>query len=128
MEFAQRMIFPYFDGEKQVFGDPLEIHDRLTDLLDGDPEHALQLARPPGLKDADGKELPGNPDPRSRYEAKRRLDAAVVTAFELIPFDRTTGNGANRLQRATALSSFCSWMEANRKKNDASPTSPGPAS
>ena len=126
MEFSvkDRMIFPYYNGAADVFGDPLDIHDKLTDLLDGDPQTVISDTITPGTKDADGKELPGQPDSRRRFEAKRRVDAAVIEAFGMIPFDPTTGNGSNRHQRTTALNAFCAWMNGAKKNSVAPPILP----
>jgi hypothetical protein len=111
MDFTpdERQVFPYFDGVANVWGDPLDIHDKLTDLLDGDPASVVEHAK--------------SLDPRTRYDAKRKLDKAVITAFEMPPFDKTTGAGSTRVHRTVALNTWCAWMETHKKKADVTPTS-----
>lgn len=90
--YQQRNIFPYHNGERQVYGDPLKIRRRLNARLDGNLNKALSE-----------KDL--SPD---HYE--RVLDA-VVFAFDLIPFDPETGKGAQEEVVVRALKAFLDWLQ-----------------
>lgn len=103
----QRKIFQYFDGQRQVYGDPLKIRRRLNGRLDGNLNKAL----------AD-KDL--SPE---HYE--RVLDA-VVYAFDLPPFNQETGEGAVEEVVVKALTSFLDWLQKKSPRRENSLTSVPP--
>jgi hypothetical protein len=98
---TERAIFQYFNGVKNVFGDPLKIRRRLYNLLGGDPNEVLNQAN--------------NGVPEVKDKATEKLMAAVIYAFDMVPFDKESGKGALEYDCRAALDSFVKWIE--EKKN-----------
>lgn len=97
----ERRIFPYWNGEAAVCGDPLAVRRRLTLALQGGGVNAL-------LQEANGA------DELAAAAATGRLVDAVRQAFEMAPFDPATGRGATEEDCRRALRSFSDFLE---KKN-----------
>lgn len=95
----QRTIFgPYFNGQEEVYGDPLKIHRRLCHALGGDPNAVIAEANK------------GDNDARERV-----LDAAGWS-LEMVPFDKRTGQGATEEVVDQALRQFLEWLEGNAQR------------
>lgn len=124
----ERRSFAYFDGEKQVFADPLAVWRRLLRALDGDFHGAWEDAQPKKVLGDDGKPLPPS-DPRvasatlARLAGEERLLGAVREALALPAFDPTTGKGATEEDVQVALDAYCDYLEKKRKSTESSPTS-----
>lgn len=95
---------PFFTGTGAAYGDPIRIRRLLSDLLDGDPKKALENMHSPLTE--------------LRVEAVERVLRATVQAFELVPFDKTTGQGLREDEVLARLNDFLSWW-SELKKNSA---------
>lgn len=105
---AQRRVFgPYFNGEDQVYADPLTVHRRLFSLL-GDPNAVLLDAN--------------SDDPSLRHQAREKLLPAAREALELVPFDKKTGRGSLEQDVMAALRSYLEWMEGKGGPGSSLPT------
>lgn len=107
---AEREIFPYFNGKQNVMGDPMKIRRRLYNRLGGDPNTVLNEAR--------------SDIPEVKDKATERLMAAVVYAFDMVPFNPQTGEGALEKHCNAALNSFVAWIEEKKNPVESLLTSP----
>ncbi len=103
----EKKIFSYFDGTAEVWGDPIAIERRLTQLLDGNPNAFITRST--------------DPNGTMAYEAAERLWAAVRVAFDM-PFTKADG-GATEDQVTAALDKFSDYLE---KKNQSGASTPTP--
>src|SRR5262245_37218509 len=107
----QRRVFKYFDGASWVYGDPLEMKRRFAHELGGDANKVLA--------DMDSELEP------LRYEATERVLAAVRLVFQMRPFDRAEGSGADEEHCLQALDALLAYPGAQTKTAAISPiTSP----
>jgi hypothetical protein len=110
----ERRVFSYQDADgKEVYGDPLAIHYALLEALQGELNDVLEQARAE--------------DVLTRARAQKRLAAAVLEAFGLEPFDRTTGRGAtvqHCLDAAWAFFAFLDQKKMPAPSGNWSPSSP----
>jgi hypothetical protein len=96
----QRRIFgPYHDGEKEVYADPLKVYRRLHYQLEGVPNKTIKDTR--------------SEDLHVRTEARDKLVAAAVYAFDLVPFDAATGKGVLTEDVEKVLADYLEWLEKN---------------
>lgn len=108
----QTHIFKYHNGKADVFGDPLALESSLIEAV-GDLTPLLEKINKVNLN-----------DPLQRLEgiqARRALIAGVRAAFELVPFDSTTGKGMTDDQ---ALGVYLSWCDWTQKKSGNGPDTP----
>lgn len=103
----QRRIFQYHNGSGEVWGDPLPIGRHMRQQLGGDPNEALKDAR--------------SEDVAVRDAATERLVQAVRVAFDMVPFDKATGTGADEAICLAALDRFLTWNEDQKKSAVSSP-------
>ena len=108
-EQSEKNIFPYWNGQQEVFGDPLAIHRRLTIALGGVPDEVLKAAK--------------SEEPLQKAHARERLVEAIRAAFEMVPFDKTAGAGALDEHCFDALRSLLEWTEKNASRAEGSQTS-----
>lgn len=109
----ERKTFRYDPGTGQpVHGDPLAIHYGLLEATDGELSAVVEDAR--------------SQDVRTRVLAQRRLAEAVRAAFEMAPFDRTTGAGATMQDCLDACWAFLSYLSQKKTPPASSPTSAPP--
>jgi hypothetical protein len=104
---SERAIFTYSDGNKTWHVDPLRVYRRLVTALGGDQNEVLKQAR--------------NDDVRIAFPAKEKLSDAARKAFDLEPFDVTTGQGCLDTDAEGILYDFLTWLE---KKNQSTPIAP----
>lgn len=93
----ERQLFPYFNGEREVVGDPLRIWRFLNNLLDGDPDTVLAKAH--------------SQVPEEKLDAQNRIIEATREAFMMEPFDSETGEGATEQDCLVALTNFLDWIK-----------------
>lgn len=98
-------IFPYFNGSRQVFGDPIAIYRRMLRALQKPLDHQIELTK-------------GGENELMHLEAYGKLYAAVRVAFPMVPFNEGTGEGASEADCQRALDGLLSWIE---KKNGSIP-------
>ncbi len=130
---AEKLIFQYAigtgaDGKPvMVFGDPHEIWNELVKQLDGEFGEALDAIQPVHDRGPKGEELPETPGRQvMRARAEERLLAAVRAALGMLPFDRTTGQGATAKQCWSAFDVFMEWLEKNESTGEDSPAGSQP--
>lgn len=108
----ERKIFEYYDGSARVFADPKTVSRRLTIAAGGEPDSILAAWRAePQMED--GKEVPGSR--AARLQAEEKLVEIVRQAFEMVPFDKTTGMGATWDHCIDALNGFLEFWEKNAR-------------
>jgi hypothetical protein len=128
---GQKAIFNYYDGEGHVWGDPLQIYRLLMEATGGELGKLLEDSqatllcpvckgslRPPGAPEpprcpeCDGTgEVENTP---VAMPARGRLTGAVRSAFEMKPWDKTTGTGATEEDCQLALNAYLAFL--NKKK------------
>lgn len=108
---SERAIFPYHNGERQVYGDPMALSRRLTIHAGGDIDALVRDWRKDPVLDDAGQELPGSRALRLQHEEK--IVEAVRKAFQMIPWDDSTGQGATWDQCMTAFEDFLRFWEKN---------------
>lgn len=120
---AQREIFPYFNGERQVMGDPLAIDRRLRHFL---PQSAIVVLQ---KWDEAEKALAENPettvmmpDEGVRFEAEEQLLDAVAKAFRMLPYNDETGQGAQETHLRKCWEDYCAFMDEKKNPTVTSPT------
>jgi hypothetical protein len=124
-------IFPYNDGFEDLFADPLVIQRRLFEATQGQfytrlmPE-SQTTARSPGLG-PDGKPLPPLPEERIAADAVALPASAAVVeavryAFELLPWDRKTGEGLTEEQVIDLLDEYHAWCAKKNASTEEPPT------
>lgn len=104
-EAVNRNVFRYFNGVKDVYGDPLRIRDDLYILL-GDPDAAFEAA---WGKDGD-KSRDAKFDVESARASKIIMDNARE-AFDMAPFDKDTGQGATDEDVYNAVEALFGYFE-----------------
>lgn len=114
----QRRIFSYHDGAGVVHGDPLELHRRVCFLL-GDPSKVVDEVCSADAAGADEHTI------RQAMAASEKLCGAIRTAFQMVEFDRKTGQGATESQCFGVWNAFCAHL-AELKKKPASPLTSSP--
>lgn len=118
---SKRQIFgPFFNGEKEVFADPLRVYRRLQVQLDGDANKYLEQSR--------------SEDFSLAFHAKERIIPAALFALELVPFDPKTGKGTLEEDCIRVLNAYLEFMDEVKKNSQKqvtyslpSPASPSPS-
>jgi hypothetical protein len=94
---------PYWNGEKEVYADPIRVYRVLSSRLDGDINEALKRY----LAD------PANND---------RVLAAASEALAMAPFDPVSGLGATVDDIERALFEFTEYVRKNGLRGEKRPT------
>lgn len=123
-----RKVFPYHDGENDVFGDPEEIYLALSREFNGDVagplERLEQIAR-------EGLGAGGDPKPDYVTPPELALEAAELNgeinararrAFGMAPYDRRTGRGATEAMCRQVFDDYLAWTDEKKNPPDASPS------
>lgn len=131
----RRQVFPYFDGEKTVWGDPLLLFRRLEYALQGRAAAVIRAA----YADPPDDRVPDDVDPSMAeqalaglaaehaekvFHAREQLVPAVRSAFYMVPLDRSTernpqGRGATEQHCMDALDAWLEFYSSKKK-----PTAP----
>src|SRR3990172_4400462 len=121
-----RHIFDYFDGVAVLKGDPLEIFDRMVHLLGCHPNQVTaQIGKVVAKPQDDGTTVyetvgeVGLP----ALEASRKFCEAIDMAFEMTPFDKTSGLGATKAIRFAAWKALCDFLQKKNQNAELWPTS-----
>lgn len=107
-EKERRVYGPYWNGQANIYGDPLRIHRMLVHELGGDPNAVL----------ADYK---SEMEP-AQFEAANRLAKAAVIVFGLMPFDTKTGLGCLEDDCMTVLIDYMKWCGKKKETSESMPT------
>ena len=117
-------LFKYNDGESDVYGDPSEIDFQIDHL---DVQGILfpdRLAMLP-LKD-DGSIDFDKADPldiKLAADASHDAESLIRQAFQLKPFDRTTGNGLTYEEVLRLYARYIDWRDSIKKDMPGQPGS-----
>lgn len=96
-------VFKYFNGERELYGDPLAIERKLRAACGGKPKE---------LADAVNDETA---DDVKWAAAEEKLIRAVRDALQMAPFDVTTGKGATDATCRKAWDVFWRYMDDQKK-------------
>ena len=139
-----RKCYGYPDGQGGVvYGDPLEIDERLEIFANGDVSGLILKAFPkeetlvvptydeqgnvtgqaPKIN-KDGELETWQPIPST--ENREKFYAMIGHAFQVTLFDRSTGTGYTRAMLRWLWKDFMDWLDGAKKKPDSSPTSLAP--
>lgn len=116
----EKKIFEYQSGAETLYADPLAVSRKILLLTGGDPNRLVEQATA-----AD----PATAGPEALFAASSaadRLLAAVREAFDLPPFDRTTGQGATEGHVLGVWQAFCAFLQKKSPPPASAPTSPVP--
>lgn len=105
--------FPYFDGRGMVKGDPFAILRALTRALGGAPNETLQEEK--------------SDQPLLSIHAKDKLIKAARESFELVPFDKVTGEGVLDEDARSLLDQYLGWLREKKMTSGPRPTSAPPS-
>lgn len=97
-----RAIFQYFNGERDVFGDPLSLWRELWIATEGQVRDWIQYA---GDKENDLRAA----------DYKGKLFAAVARVFKMVPYDTTTNAGAQEHHVEAAIVGLCDFFIAKKE-------------
>lgn len=99
---AERRVFHYFNGVREVYADPMHIFRRLILAFDGNPNAILERLN------AD--------EPFVWASAVEQAIPGIRVAFEMAEFDPTTGAGATSADCLAALHAWQGWLAAKKEK------------
>lgn len=105
-----KVFGPYFNGDEEVFGDPVVIHRRLWAQLQGRPNDYFDLIRQ------------HEAEPVKSAQAAESVEMAVRHAFSMIPFDPATGQGATQEDCFAALNLFLAYKDEKKVSGSGSQT------
>jgi hypothetical protein len=107
---SMKIYGPYPSGAGSLqWGDPVRILRHLTFLLDGDPNAVLEKVR--------------SGSPGEQHDALEKLLPAIISAFDVRPFDKVTGEGLTEDDLEGLLDGFIEWLALKKKKAEESPSS-----
>ncbi len=101
---------PYCDGRRMIYGDPVLIHRRL---------YAKLLGRP---NDFFAKVRDFEKDPLGSQQAAETVEMAARFAFDLIPFDNETGEGATQELAFKVLNQYLEYQDSKKVNTSGDPT------
>lgn len=114
----ERAVYgPYWNGEKEVFADPLAVYRGLISATEGDPNYWIGKARSGTLAE--------------QAAAWDKLVPAARSALGLVAFDADTGKGATEAEVRKALSDFLVYCKKKgpsglTPRTSSPPTTPPP--
>lgn len=101
---------PYWDGENQVYGDPLELNLALVGHAEGKLSQLLEDSR--------------SDDNALAFPAIYKMRELARLTFDLIPFDKTTGSGAQAKDCDKVLTDFFAFLAKKNGQEGTKQTSP----
>lgn len=122
-----RQVFPYWDGSKRVYGDPLAIEDRYLADMAGEDLDELNRDLSPDLSPDPAAPAPtSGPRVLARLQAQERLADGVRAAFRLAPFDEATGEGMTADQVRTLWNRYNAWKDGLKGDTGPGASTPPP--
>lgn len=119
-----KRIFKYFDGESEIFADPSELDFQIAHL---DIEQIMfpeRLADIPTLADGTIDHAKINPlDVKLMVDSSHDADPLIRQAFQVKPFDRTTGKGMLFEEVVELFNDYLTWRNDVKKNMQTPPTS-----
>jgi hypothetical protein len=110
----ERAIFRYYNGAQIVYGDPLHMDLRLREALGGNAKQVYE-------------DYNDDEHPEVNIPATLKLIEATRAAFEMLPFDPLTGQGARDEHCLKALWDLWEWTEKNGSGAVSSPSGSRPS-
>src|ERR1700693_989791 len=104
-----RRIFQYFNGQKLIYADPIEINRRVWHACGGDPKDLVEKAKVP--------------DQIVAYEALEKFVGAIREAFRMPAINPDTGQGALFDEVLQAWEDFVGFFLHVGQRPAGSPTS-----
>lgn len=116
-----RNIFKYYDGESEVFGDPLALRAEIFILTNGNPNELTRKV----FVDLN----PSTPPEKlvEAYNAQKQLVQIARTVFKMKPYDEKTGKGATMEHCQMAWRMLMLYLN-QEKKNTVKPQTVSPSS
>lgn len=131
----QKKVFRYWNGAKEVWGDPVEIWERLSEALGANPQIAYSA------------QFEGKADPKEKYPseelwqaaqaeehkalprrifATREMRKAVRFAFNMVPFkeeaEKLEDIGATAEECDRAIDAYIAFATDQKKSGEPAPT------
>ena len=122
----ERLIFKYHNGEREVFGDPLVLKDRIFELSGGEfvkwrrQVRAIPLVRPEE-SDTEGT-MAYFAGVIEGLAARKNLILLAQHIFEMVPFDDRTGKGATVTECLAVTDAFLLFLGQKKTSSAAQPT------
>lgn len=128
-----RMVFSYHDGETTVYIDPLAAYRKIMVMTRGKPNQ-LQESMMARLEAPDPKLMETAPQAylameneyasklQAAAEAAELLENVVRSIFQMKPFDRMTGKGADAYLCLKVWKDFARFMAQKKTKHESEPT------
>ena len=98
---------PYWDGQHNVYADPLKVRRILKARLEGKPDVWIDRTK--------------SPDPSEKSIAIEKISLAARDAFGMMPFSKLTGKGATETDCLRAVQLFLDWQTAKKDNTRPSP-------
>lgn len=112
----ERRVFKYFDGEQEVYGDPLALRTEIFIATNGDPDSLSKKIFIPLTPDTPPEQI------IEAYKAEKKLVEIVRDVFKMKPFDPTTGAGATVDHCRMAWRMLTRFLNGEKKNTVKSPT------
>lgn len=116
----QRQVLEYFDGEKKVFGDPLEILGEVMILTGGNPDILTRAVF--GSATSEGEMKSPTQAMSERYDAQKKMVQIVRKVWRMKDFNPVDGTGAVVAHCLTAWRELARWLNKKKEKDENSPT------
>lgn len=150
---GERKCFKFSDGTQDIYGDPMEIIERMNSFSGGDPERIRAAAYPAPeplfdeIADPHGAPEPiqqprfrtiKDPKtgeetfeqaffyPEAPFEAKEKFRHMIAYAFGVQLFDRKTGQGFTWGMLGQLWNMFHEWLNEKKERPASLPTSSAP--
>jgi hypothetical protein len=107
----EKSCFKYFNGEVELFGDPLALRRKLNVSCGCDPAELWdRMEKSESLTE--------------KWALQGKMWQAVREAFGMLPFDPLTGKGAQDEHCIKAWNDFWLWMDEKKNPQPSSQTPP----
>lgn len=116
----QRVIFRYYNGETEVFGDPLRLYRQILAMTAGKPTELSEKVFI-DLSKASPQDI------LASGEANDKLVAIVRQVFQMKPFNPVDGTGAMEAHCHAAWRELATFLSIAKKKEGNSPTASSPS-
>lgn len=105
----ERAIFKYFDGAREVYGDPLALWREFTAACGGNPKQWMEWAF-------------DESQPLRHADYNGKVIQATRAVFRMVPYDRTTNEGAQDHHVQAALEGLFAFFDQKKTSKDSEPT------
>jgi hypothetical protein len=112
----QRRVFKYYDGEKEVYGDPLALRTEIFIATNGDPDGLSKKVFTVLAPDTPTDQI------LEAFRAQKQIAEIVMRVFNMKPFDPATGSGATIEHCHMTWRLFGRFLAGEKKNTVNSPT------